>query len=290
MAAKTVAGYTPANLGRIDDLSLPAADLLRQLPGVVEVEAVPPAKKPTHRLVHLRDWHFVPKDLYALDMEAVHQRSLSEEEIDLLHEELLLEAELVQLEQMTLLRCLIKHHGLRRVVAEGFSESELQVYKDKVAAHGAVEKEHVPALHRQLAEVRTLLAGMTEASEGYQKVKTIEQQILGLLNEHRLALLELGAAGRLLMSGELEAVLPLEEADKLEAAKPVLPNGEVRLDPDKIKTRNDAQVRAAFKHGPFALVILGGAHDLSRSAERFTDGGCEYLRVTTKHFKEFSGQ
>ncbi len=254
------------------------------------MEATLPAKKRTHRLIHLRDWHYVPKDLYALDMRTAYKRPLSEQEIDLLHEELLLEAELVQYEQMTLLRCLIKHHGLRQVVAEGFSEKELQVYRDKVAAHGAVEKEQIPALRKQLAEVRTLLAEMTEGEDRYEKAKAIEQEILALLDRHRVAMLELGAAGRLLMSGELEEVLPLEEADKLEAAKPVLPSGEVRPDPTKIEARHDAQVRAAFKHGPFALVILGGAHDLSRSADHFTQGGCEYMRVTTKRYSEFSGQ
>ncbi len=118
-AGKSVADYNPSTLGRIDNLATPATELLRQLPAVVEVEAPPPFKKATHRLVHLRDWHFVPRDLYALDMTAAYKRPLSEREIDLLHEELLLEVDLVQIEQMAVLRCLIKHHGLKRVVAEG---------------------------------------------------------------------------------------------------------------------------------------------------------------------------
>src|SRR3954469_23135047 len=44
-SAKAVAEYAPKVPGRLDDLTLPAADLLRQLPGVVEVEAlVSPAR------------------------------------------------------------------------------------------------------------------------------------------------------------------------------------------------------------------------------------------------------
>lgn len=288
-ATKAVADYRPKTPGRIDDLATPAAELLRQLPGVVEVEATTPSKPATHRLIHLRDWHFVPKDLYALDMATAYKRPLTQQEIDLLHEELLLEVELVQIEQMAVLRCLIEHHGLRRVVAEGFSDGEVKLYKEKVAAHGAVEKEQIPALRKQLAEIRTLLADMKEGEERYGTAKKIEEEILGLLDQHRIALLELGAAGRLLMTGELQEVLPLEDAEKLEQAKPVTPSGEVKLDPAKVKARNDAQVRMAFKHGPVAVVILGGAHDLKDSASRFT-GGCEYLRVTTRRFKELSGR
>lgn len=289
-AAKLVADYTPSTPGQIDDLSAPAADLLRQLPGVADVEAPPPAKKPTHRLVHLRDWHFVPRDLYALDMQTAYKRPLSDHDIGLLHKELLLEVELVQTEQMALLRCLIKHHGLRRVFSEGFSPNELQMYKDKIAALRGVEKEHIPVLRQQLAEVRALLAGMKEGDERYAKAKNVEAEILGLLDQHRVALLGLGAAGRLLISGELDEVLPLEDAEKLEQAKPITPSGEVKLDPVKVEARHDAQVRTAFADGPFAVVILGGSHDLSVSASRFTGGRCEYLRVTTTRFKELSSR
>ena len=289
-ATKAVADYNPKTPGRIDDLAIPATELLQQLPGVAEVEAPPPAKKPTHRLVHLRDWHFVPKDLFAIDMKAAYKRHLTEQEIDLLHEEHLLEVELVQLEQMAVLRCLIKHHGMRSVVAEGFSEGELQLYKQKVAAHGAVEKEQIPALRKQITEVRTLLAEMKPGEERHGKAKKIEGEILGLLDQHRVALLELGAAGRLLMTGELEEVLPLEDAEKLAQAKPITPSGEVRLDPEKVKARNDA----AGSHGVQARPIrTGHPRWVARpdgDASRFTGGGCEYLRITTRKYRELGGR
>jgi hypothetical protein len=37
-------------------------------------------------------------------------------------------------------------------------------------------------------------------------------------------------------------------------------------------------VQAALKDGTFALIILGGAHDLSESVRRHAGGLCEYLR------------
>jgi hypothetical protein len=39
-----------------------------------------------------------------------------------------------------------------------------------------------------------------------------------MLEEHRFALLEIGAAGSLLVSGEMEEVLPLDDAELLDAA------------------------------------------------------------------------
>ena len=98
-SVQAVATYLPKNKTRIDDLDAPVVDLLRQLPGVVHVEVAVAAAKPTCRIVHLRDYHFVPKELYAIDMKQAHGRELTDDEIDRLHQELLLEVELVQLEQ-----------------------------------------------------------------------------------------------------------------------------------------------------------------------------------------------
>jgi hypothetical protein len=284
-SAQAVAGYLPKNKTRIDDLDSPLADLLRQLPGVVHVEVAVAAAKPTCRIVHLRDYHFVPKDLYALDMKQAHGRELTDDEIDRLHQELLLEVELVQLEQMALLRCLIKHHGLKKVFSEGFSPGELEAYREKIAVLRSMEKEQVPQVRRQLEDVRKLLEGAT--GEKKEKAEAIESDLVTMLDEHKHRLLEMGAAGRLLTSGELEDVLPLEDADALEKAKPISPSGSVRNDPVKIEARHDAQVRAVMKDGPVAVIVLGGAHDLTGSIKRL-GVNCEYLRVTTKRFKEFA--
>jgi hypothetical protein len=66
-------------------------------------------------------------------MKNAHGRELSAEEIDRLHEELLLEVEAVQLEQMALLRCLIKHHGLKRIFSEGLAANDLPANRERIA-------------------------------------------------------------------------------------------------------------------------------------------------------------
>jgi|GEM_PF-1343031 len=282
-SSEAVAKYAPTIKTRIDDLGLPVGDLLRGLPGVVQVEVGVAAKKPTSRIIHLRDWHYVPRELYAIDMKAAHDRELTDDEIDRLHQELLLEVELVQIEQMAVLRCLIQHHGLKRVFSEGFSPKELEAYREKIAVLKAMDTEQVPQVRRQLDDVRKLIEGAT--GEQKEKVLAIETQLVAMLDEHNHRLLEMGAAGRLLISGELEDVLPLEADGALEKANPVSPSGDVKIDPVKIEVRHDAQVKTAMKEGPVAAIVLGGAHDLSASIQR-RGGDCEYLRVTTKRFRE----
>jgi hypothetical protein len=62
-SARAVAGYRPTFRHRLDDLGTPAADLLRGLPGVARAEAGVKVERPGRRVLPLRDWHFLPKEL-----------------------------------------------------------------------------------------------------------------------------------------------------------------------------------------------------------------------------------
>jgi hypothetical protein len=286
-SAQAVANYTPARKGDIGDIGALQAETLRGLPGVLDVDVmVNPEKAKNRCIVHLRDWHFVPRDSFAIDMADAYGRTLSADEIDLLYEQHLLEVELVQLEQIALLRCLIKHHGLKAVFAEGFASTEIKGYRERVAALRAVEKEQIPKLREQLKDIRRLATNDPKTKE---KAKAIEAEIVEMLEQHRRRMLEMGSTGQLLISGELEDVLPLEDAKALAQSMPIAPDGKMEPDPAKIEARHDAQVREVMKRKESATVIvLGGSHDLSASIRRNTDGKCEYLRVTTKRYREVS--
>ena len=52
----------PKSDQRLDNLDNDAASILRQLPGIVQVTRHGPQGRPSHRVVHLLDWHLVPKD------------------------------------------------------------------------------------------------------------------------------------------------------------------------------------------------------------------------------------
>ena len=67
--------------------------------------------------------------------------------------------------------------------------------------------------------------------------------------------------------------------------RPIAKDGEVKPDPARVKARQDAQVRAALKSGPVAVIVLGSSHDQSDSM-RAVSGQCAYLRVTTERSRE----
>jgi hypothetical protein len=278
--ADAVNAYTPKVKGRIDDLALPIADLLRQLPGVATVEVLVAPAKRTHRIIHLADWHFVPKDLYALEL-----GFLSDEELEARYRKFLDEVELVQIEQEGVLRCLIRHHGLRRVLYEGLTPEETRLSREKVKELRTAG----PAIREQVRAVRSLLKKLRDAKQGtrYEEGVAAEQTAFGLLEEHRVDVLKFGAPGRF-DEGELE-VAALDEAGLLEKAKPVTPEGTVKVDAAAVRARNDAQVKVALKNGPCAVIVLGGGHDLSPSVRRLT-GTTEYIRVVTKRYKGFAGR
>jgi hypothetical protein len=187
---------------------------------------------------------------------------------------------------MALLRCLVKHHGLKRIHCEGLTAKDSPNYKEKIAVLREIDRTRISELRKQLAEVRELSNGTDPNSARHAEVKKIEAEVCDLIDQHRLRLLELGAPGRLLIAGEIDEVLPLDDADLLDRANPVMPEGRIRLDKEKVKARNDAHVKAVMDGGGFGLIVLGGAHDLSDSVRRLGQGRCEYIRVTTKRFRE----
>lgn len=259
---------------QIDDLDVSAERILRNLPGVVEIEVKVRVEKPTYRIVHLRDWHFITRDAFAIDARNTSENELTEEEISQLYGEFLLQVDAVQTEQLAILRRLIKDNGLKRIFVEGLSSEDMQMFLELVGTFRDIEQNQIPTLRKQLEEARELRA--------YK----IEQQALDMLDEHGVRLLQIGAAGRLLFAGEIEKVMPLEDSVLHDKSDPITGN-KIRFDRDRVKAREDAQVKAVLDKGPFGLVILGGSHDLSESVSRLSQGRCEYIQVTTKRFKEF---
>jgi hypothetical protein len=189
---------------------------------------------------------------------------------------------------MALLRCLIRHHGLKRIYCEGLTANDLPNYKERVAVLRQMEQTQFSVLRKQLADVRKLLTGTDADTDRQGKANRIEAEIAEMLDQHRLRLLELGAPGRLLIAGEIEEVLPLDDAELLDRAKPVTPEGKVLIDPERLKAREGAQVKAVLSKGSLGLIVLGGAHDLSDAVRCPGQEHCEYIRVNTKRFQEFS--
>jgi hypothetical protein len=267
--------YTPQTPGSIADLATDAAALLRQLPGVENVEVLVACPKPTHRIIHLRDWHWVDRDTLATEWAHDLGRSLPPEEVDLRYEETLLQIELVQRELLTVLRCLVRHHGLKRLLAETVTAQGVDHFQEQMALLRKTDQ-GLDRLMKQRAEV----GGKAEA---------LDRELAELAHGHHRRVLEFGVAGRLAIDQAAD-VLPLEDEKLVSASHPVQPDGTVRIDPAALEARHDALVKLALASGPVAVLVLGANHDLTASVRRLGGGTAEYLRVTTKMVERFAGR
>lgn len=198
----------------------------------------PPAK-----IIHIANYHFVARDDFAADLRD-QSADITDAEIDQQYAEFLDDVETVQNEQIAILRGLIREHGIKAVFMEGVTD-------ENVAKFRATAKElpelDLPELHRQMKE-----------TEDFAE----QALLLVTIDEHRAKLLELGAVGHLMRTGELDDVLPLDDAYLMKAANPVK-NG-FRFDGEANEKRERAMARRLTDGGPVAVVILGGGHDLSK--------------------------
>jgi hypothetical protein len=261
---------SPASPATINDLAAPLSITLGSVPGVAGVEVRLLRKtSPRRRIVHFLDWHYVDRDVLAKDGRTDWEAFLGE-------------VERVQLDQATALDCLVLRHGLKRVLVEGLTEADMLALPDKVAHLREAEAKQ-PALKAQLAEVQALIQTSEPGTERCNEALAKEASIAGMLAGHRTEMLKMGAAIRLLMSGRLEAVLPLDDAKLLDAAGPIPPGS--KHDNAAVIQRQAAMVRNALASGRVAVIICAGSHDLGPAIRR-QDPYAEYDRVATPGYHE----
>ena len=151
----------------------------------------------------------------------------------------------------------------------------------------------MPIFEAKIAVLRKVKADLDDIrgllDDADDSTGELEHKLQALQLQLRRDLLQIGAAGRLLMEGKIEAILPLEDVAAYKAANPVAKDGAVALDQNRIEARQDAQAKRLLGAGKIALIILGGAHDLSDNLDRLSGGKAEYIRVATKQWQEFAG-
>lgn len=235
---------------------------LRQLPSVAAVSVVREGL-PKTRIIHLLDWHHVPKDLFILDLEQSRQEKLTSEQAEREYAAFLQDVERIQRDQMAVLRHLARH-GLKEVFSEGLSREDHPHY-------GKLVQSIVELISHCEDRLRT---------ETDRETRALYQVLL--LGE-REAELNLGAPGRLFMKKEIE-VLPLEDKKFWQAARPIK-DGKIFFDPVKVEARRDAMVRNCLTRST-AVIVLGASHDLTESLRRIAGGNFEYVRIRVKSFEE----
>lgn len=202
-------------------------------------------------IIHMLDTHYVAPGAFTADLKD-QDSEISQEEIDKAYSRFLRSVESTQQNQMRSLRRLIKEHKLKAVYVEGVSE-----------------KNHKGVL-RFIQTLREYEAGKPEPPES-----AIDKLIAA---QNKIDLMELGAAGRLVVSGELQTILPAENSRAFEAANPLLVNGAIEFDKYADERREDEIVRNLMKSDGLAVIVLGGNHDLSDNLKRWRSH-CRYKRV-----------
>jgi hypothetical protein len=224
---------------------------LRQAPHVARVEAPVRPHDATRRIIHVLDYHWVPRELY---------------EGPEPYEEHLADVAAVQAEQVPLLRHLATRFALKAVYLEGLTAETAAAYRERVAWLRQTDRKTIPALYALL---------LKEHDRKSPEVGRARDAYYAMQAAHREKLPGVGAPGRLLLAGGLEEVRPLDDAETLAAADPR------KADAATLKARDDAIVRNALAGSELVVVVvLGGGHDLAESV-RAVDPHCGYVRVTT---------
>ena len=266
-----------------------SADELRGLAGVADVEVSVASKAPTRRIVQIRDWHLVTKSDFAADVGSSATEPMSDDETDRRYEEHLRDVERVQAEHKRLLTEIIDRYGISAVYVEGLTNANLPIVMSIVEDVRKATR-NIDDHDRRFEELQRLRREAEAAGLSAESDKALELQ-LGLTafrTQYRLDCLRIGAAGVLYAEGKLREFLPVEGAAEYDAANP-LRDGKVEFNKSATEARHDAQVRRMRDGPPVAIIVLGGAHDLSESIQRLRDSSVEYLRLTSEAFREVAG-
>jgi hypothetical protein len=250
--------YQPQVPGNILALFAPAADILRQLPGVAAVQVKIPVARPKHRIVHITDYRLLPADRFLEEQEEQAGRTFAQWERDRRLKIFEREIELVQLEQLIVLKCLAKRHGLKEIWAKGTAGDERHTYRARVRATRTLEK----SIHdyREMLKLANKEPDAAEARKLKQDLETVGRRWL-----------ELGAAGRLLASGAIQEVWPLDP----------------RMAPD----HPEMLPKTILDNGrPVAVIVWDGAQNLTATVRSSGRTDIEYLRIVTGRYQEFVGK
>jgi hypothetical protein len=262
---------------------LAAAAMLAGCDGSPAATLKPPdrANPPARLIIHICDWHLVPKDQFTADFRSAPvTEPYTDEQIDKLYADHLDEVEQTQELQVAELRKLISEHGLQHVWVEGLTPEGTDTYRQVIRKMKETE-----AATAKLRESEQHMAALVQSMEAagqagtprFESMKAAYEEAQALLASRRAQSLRFGAVGRLLLSGELSDVLPLDDEVAHKAAYPVKEDGSIELDEAVIAAREKAMVaRLLGSDEPVSVIVLGAAHDLAKWID---DPSVEYKRI-----------
>ncbi|QDU07981.1 hypothetical protein [Gimesia aquarii] len=230
------------------------SDNLKRLANVRRYEqfAVPKYKEAINRrnaksIIHIMNFHYISQEVYTADLKDQSDK-LTDEQIDEKYINYLNNIEEIQKQQKKILRALIKEHKLKAIYVEGLTEKN---YKSVL--------------------------------KNIKFMKTIKSQLSE--EEYRLNMLSYGAAAQLVLSGELETLLPVDNKKLMDEFNPIKPDGSVGYDKKANEKREDAIVEKLLEGDRVVVIVLGGAHDLSDNIKRLAKG-TKYKQISVPKYIE----
>lgn len=252
-------------------------------------QATPPT--PAGKVLHVCNWHFVPKEHFVADLRSANDVRFTEQELAAQYAVFLDEVEAVQREQVEELRKLIREHGLKHVWLEGLTESRMLNFEELINKMKSVEAKSIPRIQGELNKVTELIASLDTGSPDLAEAKKAEAKLVALLQLQRERRLRIGAAGLLYMNGELEHVMPLDDDVTFAKANPVTPGGTVVFDVSANEDREDAVARRLRDaKEQVAVIVLGGGHQLSDNFRRSSRANVQYERIELPAWKTLMEQ
>lgn len=201
-------------------LLLTAPPHLPPLPVVASVKTVVQCDEPKLTIIHVRDWHFVDRERFAIDVRDESDTELTDADVAELFEGHRVAVEVIQKQQKRVLRKLVKKLKIKQVYHEGFTAEQLPAYQKRI---------------KTLKEFKPYLPNGDSG--------------LDLLTryEYQTDMLQIGAPGQLLI---------------------------------------DRIVENLMEASGTAVIVLGGAHDLSDNVPP----GVRLIEVTVKGYAEAAGE
>lgn len=188
------------------------SEILKELPGIHIPKQQPGNGPPSARVVHFLVSQSEDKNTFGTKQAKRFSNNLNLQELDLLYREHLLQVEVWQLQEMAVLKYLIRQHGLATIHVLLETMEDAKSYSQNLDLLKAREKDVIPLLREELAEVRELANGL--AGEELSKANMNENSLRLELEKYEQQLQNLGPAGRLYAKGEAITIIALE-ANKL---------------------------------------------------------------------------
>ena len=232
---------------------------LEKFPKVKQVDAAGEKNAPC-QVIHLLNYHFVSRELFAADLEDRLQKRLSRIELNKEYRNFLDRVEEVQEDQIIVLRQLISDQGVKEVYYEGVTQENLNSFLSRV---------------KRLKEFQPPVVASASPFD------------LLIREQYEQDLLEIGASGKLLMTGELKSVLPLDDKELLEAANPIREVDHVLTYEKANQKREDFMARQVLSGSSPVVIVLGAGHDLTNNLAWQTES-FRYLRVRIEHLPKSS--